>query len=153
MEIISILNRYLAKGILPERTKNGKNYTEDDLISWTYCLHSALHCNVSNVSNGTIVYRGSIKAPPSTWIPGIVFRLPCFVSTSKRIEIAVNFSAGEEGYLFIIKILNNNNWHYYCRDISKESDYAEDEVLITVLCQYRVEEIDGHIIKLTCLGY
>jgi hypothetical protein len=48
-------------------------FSEDELKSWVYCLHSSLQYRTSNVSNGTRVYRGVKLSPPSDWKIGKKF--------------------------------------------------------------------------------
>ncbi len=73
--------------------KNGKvsGFSEDELKSWAYCLHSSLQFRTSNVKNGTVVYRGISVSAPKDWKVGKRFYFGEFVSTSLSEEVAKNF--------------------------------------------------------------
>ena len=129
-----------------------KWFTESELKSWAYCLHSSLQYRTSNVSNGTKVYRGVTLSPPSDWKVGKRFYFGEFVSTSLSEEIAEDFAKG--GPIMIIKIKNNGNGrNNYCRDISDISEYDEEEVLITAFCIFKIIDIEGNYYYLDCEGY
>ena len=78
------LNNYLRIGEV-------SGFTESELKSWAYCLHSSLQYRTSNVSNGTKVYRGVTLSPPSDWKVGKRFYFGEFVSTSLIEEVVKNF--------------------------------------------------------------
>ena len=139
------LNNYLRIGEV-------SGFTESELKSWAYCLHSSLQYRTSNVSNGTKVYRGVTLSPPSDWKVGKRFYFGEFVSTSLNEEIAEDFAKG--GPIMIIKIKNNGNGrNNYCRDISDISEYDEEEVLITAFCIFKITDIEGNYYYLDCEGY
>lgn len=52
------LNNYLRSGEV-------SGFSERELKSWAYCLHSSLQFRTSNVPNGTIVYRRVKNSFPS----------------------------------------------------------------------------------------
>ena len=118
------------------RGNNNTNEDDDnkDLSSWTWCLHKALIRKDTNVEDNTWVYRG-VKNKCNLE-KGEVFYFAEFLSTSLDRKIAERFAQGRT--LFEIKIKNNKKYPY-CRDISKISDYEdEEEVLITAFCKYKV---------------
>ena len=118
------LNNYLRSGEV-----NG--FTERELKSWAYCLHSSLQFRTSNVPNGTIVYRRVKNSFPSNWRRGSVFYFAEFVSTSIYDNCNPQYFGNN---LMEIKITNNGNGgnNNYCRNIAGISKYPnEGEVLIT----------------------
>lgn len=144
------LNQYLYNGKV-------RGFTEKELRSWAYCLHSSLQFRTSNVENGTIVYRGlspDIHAP-SDWKKGSRFYFPNFISASRDLNEAKKFAYGG-GIILCITITNNGNNgnNNYCRDISDISQIkTEKEVLITAFCIYTLDKIEENTYYLTCLGY
>ena len=60
------LNNYLRDGSVMK-------FSEKELRSWAYCLHSSLQFRKSNVPNGTVVYRGISLPAPSNWKVGSRF--------------------------------------------------------------------------------
>jgi hypothetical protein len=140
------LNDYLRSGVV-------RGFTEKELKSWAYCLHSSLQFRTSNVQNGSIVYRRVKNSFPSNWRRGYVFYFAEFVSTSIYSNCNSNYFGNN---VMEIKITNNGNGgnNNYCRNISDISDIpSEGEVLITAFCRFRVEEVSGNRCKLTCIGY
>ena len=140
------LNNYLRYGKV-------SGFSEDELKSWAYCLHSSLQYRTSNVSNGTRVYRGVKLSPPSDWKIGKKFYFGEFVSTSTDEDVAESFSDG--GTLMEIKIKNNgtNGRNNYCRYVGDISDYSdEEEVLITAFCIFKITDIEGNYYYLDCEG-
>ena len=106
-----VINRYTGNDywILNDFIRDGTvtNFKESELKSWAYCLHSSLQYRTSNVSNETIVYRGVNLNAPSDWKVGKRFYFGEFVSTSKSLDVAKNFS--EDGIIMVITIKNNGN--------------------------------------------
>ena len=141
------LNNYLRQGVV-------EFLSEKELKSWAYCLHSSLQYRTSNVSNETIVYRGVNLNAPSDWKVGKRFYFGEFVSTSKSLDVAKNFS--EDGIIMVITIKNNGNDgnNNYCRYIGDISELPEEEeVLFTAFCIFKITKIDGKFYYLDCLGY
>ena len=62
------LNNYLRSGEV-------SGFSERELKSWAYCLHSSLQFITSNIPNGTIVYRRVKNSFPSNWRRGLFFIL------------------------------------------------------------------------------
>ena len=153
-----VINRYTGNDywILNDFIRDGTvtNFKESELKSWAYCLHSSLQYRTSNVSNETIVYRGVNLNAPSDWKVGKRFYFGEFVSTSKSLDVAKNFS--EDGIIMVITIKNNGNDgnNNYCRYIGDISELPEEEeVLITAFCIFKITKIDGKFYYLDCLGY
>ena len=141
------LNHYLRSGEV-------ENFSEKQLKSWAYCLHSSLQYRTSNVSNGTVVYRGVALPAPKDWKVGSRFYFGEFISTSKNIEVAKGFACGET--LLVITIKNNgvSGRNNYCRYIEDITQYkGEDEIIITAFCIFTVKKIDGKTYYLDCEGY
>ena len=147
------LNNYLRDGVVDE------DYTEKELKSWAWCLHSSLQYLKSNVSNGEEVYRGISRYAPSDWRDGSRFYFGEFVSTSVDYSVAERFAKGKT--ILVIKIRNNgdNGNNNYCRDISEISQYTEAEILLTAFCRYEITDIrrgdlyDPDLIYVDCIGY
>ena len=142
---------YLLNEFLRENKIQG--YSEKDLKSWAFCLHSSLQYRTSNVPNGTVVYRGLKNINAGSLKVGFRFYLGEFVSTSLNPNEAENFS---NGLLLVITIKNNgdNGRNNYCRYIGDISEYKyEEEVLITAFCIFVVKGIEGNKIYLDCEGY
>lgn len=158
-----VINKYTGEDYkyLNEYLKTGKvignKFTEKELKSWAYCLHSSLVFRTSNVKNGTIVHRGIRYDPPKDWKVGKRFYFAEFISTSLDEKVAEYFSLGGLGKTILhIKIKNNgtNGHNNYCRYISDISIFKnEKEVLITAFCRYTITKIDGYEIYLDCEGY
>ena len=145
------LNDYLREGY-------ARKYSEKDLKSWAWCLHSSLQYLRSDVSNNTKVYRGINCYAPNNWKEGSRFYFGEFVSTSKSMDIASGFANGKT--ILIIKIKNNGNNgnNNYCRDISYIPKYDEEEILLTAFCRYDITDVrrdsyDEDIFYLDCIGY
>ncbi len=141
------LNSYLRDGTVEMLSKK-------DLKSWAYCLHSSLQFRTSNVSNGTIVYRGISLPAPSNWKVGSRFYFGEFISTSLDINVAKRFAMGET--LLVITIKNNgtpgrNNYCRYVEDITQYK--GEQEIIITAFCIFTIKKIDGKTYYLDCEGY
>ena len=141
------LNNYLRSGEV-------ENFSEKQLKSWAYCLHSSLQYRTSNVKNGTVVYRGISVDAPKDWKVRKRFYFGEFISTSLDINVAKNFSKGVT--LLVITLNNNgvngrNNYCRYVEDISKYS--GEKEVLITAFCIFKITKIDGNTYYMDCEGY
>ena len=152
-----VLNRYTGDEYwyLNNYLRNGKveGFTEKELKSWAYCLHSSLQFRTSNVKNGTVVYRGVATPAPSSWKVGSRFYFPEFVSTSLDYDIAYNFSKGVTMFVITIKNNGNDGRNNYCRNIADISNYDEEEVLITAFCIFTITKIDGNTYYLDCEGY
>jgi len=143
----SYLNNYLRQGTVDK-------FTEKQLKSWAYCLHSSLQFRTSNVSNGTVVYRGIALPAPRDWKVGSRFYFGEFISTSKKISVAQNFACGET--LLIITIKNNGTGgrNNYCRYVEDITQYkGEEEIIITAFCIFTITKIDGKTYYLDCEGY
>ena len=141
------LNDYLRQGDI-------NKFSKKELKSWAYCLHSSLQYRTSNVSNGTVVYRGVSLPAPSDWKVGKRFYFAEFISTSTNIEVAKRFAMGQT--LLVITIKNNGTQgrNNYCRYIEDLTQYkGEDEVLITAFCIFTIKRIDGKTYYLDCEGY
>ena len=141
------LNNYLRKGEV-------KNFTEKELKSWAYCLHSSLTFRTTNVKNGTVVYRGLNISAPKDWKVGKRFYFGEFISTSKNKEVAEGFADGKT--LLVITIKNNGvpGRCNYCRYVEDITEYkGEDEIIITAFCIFTVTKIDGNTYYLDCEGY
>ena len=141
------LNNYLREGKV-------EGFSEKDLKSWAYCLHSSLQFRTTNVKNGTVVYRGISVSAPKDWKVGKRFYFGEFISTSLDINVAKRFSAGVT--LLVITLNNNgvdgkNNYCRYVEDISKY--HGEQEILITAFCIFKITKIDGNTYYLDCEGY
>ena len=132
-----------------------KDFSEEELKSWVYCLHSSLQYRTSNVSNGTVVYRGISLPAPSDWKIGSRFYFGEFISTSLKINVAKGF-AGVRGTLLVITIKNNgtNGRNNYCRYVEDITKYpGEEEILITAFCLFTIKDIDRNTYYLDCEGY
>ena len=152
------INNYLREGKLTP----GK-YTEKEIKSWVWCLHKALTKNISNVSNGSIYYRGVSRKFPDNLGVGSKFYLGEFTSVSEDINVALNFACF--GTLFIIRIENNNKPNFYCYNIKDLSFIkSEREILITSNCTFQITKKEKENknkdnkksvdkIYLTCEGY
>lgn len=148
----SCLNDFLREGIV-------QKFSKSELKSWTYCFHSSLKFENSNVKNGTIVYRG-VKIPaPKDWKVGKRFYFSEFISTSLNLETAQNLAKRNDntyGPLLVIKIKNNgiNGRNNYCRYIEEITQFhGENEVLITAFCIFQITRINGNTYYLDCEGY
>lgn len=145
------LNKYLNLGNV------GGGFSEKELKSWAYCLHSSLQFRKSNVKDGTVVHRGIQFDPPRDWKVGQRFYFPQFISTSKNEDVAKFFATGGIGSTILhITIKNNgtNGHNNYCRYIADISNFkGEEEVLITAFCRFTIKKIDGNEIYLDCEGY
>ena len=142
------LNDYLRQG-----TVEGE-LSRKDLKSWAYCLHSSLQYRTSNVSNGTVVYRGISLPAPRDWKIGSRFYFGEFISTSLNINVAKGFANG--GTLLVITIKNNgtNGRNNYCRQVEDITQYrGEEEIIITAFCIFTIRGIDGNTYYLDCEGY
>lgn len=141
------LNNYLREGKI-------QGFTEKELKSWTFCLHSSLSFLSTNVKEGTVVYRGLSNSVPSDWKVGKQFYFGEFVSTSLSLDVAKSFANG--GPILIITIKNNGvkGRNNYCRSVDDISQYkGEKEVLITAFCIFKITKIVGKNYYLDCLGY
>ena len=141
------LNNYL-------REDKVEGFSEKQLKSWAYCLHSSLQFRTSNVKNGTVVYRGISVAAPKDWKVGKRFYFGEFISTSLDINVAKNFSNGVT--LLVITLNNNgvNGRNNYCRYVEDITQYrGEKEVLITAFCIFKITKIDGNTYYMDCEGY
>ena len=140
------LNQFLRENIV-------EGFSEKDLKSWAYCLHSSLQFRTSNVPNGTVVYRGLYNLNTNALKVGFRFYLGEFVSTSKNLNVAKGFS---DGTILVITLKNNgvNGRNNYCRYVDDISQYkGEEEVLITAFCIFVVKKIEGSTYYLDCEGY
>ena len=141
------LNDYLRDGEV-------NKFPKDELKSWAYCLHSSLQFRTSNVSNGTVVYRGITLPAPKDWKVCKRFYFAEFISTSKDINVAKRFSCGETLLVITIKNNGNNGRNNYCRYVGDISQYkGEEEVLITAFCIFTIKKIDKNTYYLDCEGY
>ena len=90
---------------------------------------------LDNISQGTIVYKGVNKKPPSCWKVGDSFYFPEFVSTSLDLNVAKEFG----DYIFVIK-LNGKGF----KGVERLSIYpSEKEVLINAYSKFKITKIDG----------
>ena len=141
------LNNFLREGKV-------EGFSEKQLKSWAYCLHSSLQFRTSNVKNGTVVYRGISISAPKDWKVGKRFYFGEFISTSLDIDVAKRFSSGVT--LLVITLKNNgvNGRNNYCRYVEDITKYpGEEEVLITAFCIFKITKIDGNTYYLDCEGY
>ena len=135
--------RYINNYLRDQNSLNKNIFTEEEIISWIYCLQLALTRNI-NIEDDIIVYRGLKNRKFSTNIGiGSKFYLREFVSTSKKRSIAEGFVEGK-GTLLIIKIKNNGtnqlpNYCYYIEDITCYKN--EFEVLFCSHCYFSVTNI------------
>ena len=132
------INNYLREG----KIENNSKYTEKELKSWAWCLHSALTTRKSTVLNGSTYYRGvSLKFDQNLGV-GSKFIFGEFTSVSEDKNVALGFAG--YGTLFIIRIENNNYPNFYCNKISDLSDFKnEKEILITSNCTYSITGIEN----------
>ena len=117
-------------------------------------MHISLQFSTSNVSNGTVVYRGVTLPAPKDWKVGSQFYFREFISTSKNIEVAKGFACGKT--LLLITIKNNgisvtNNYCRYVEDIIQYK--GEDEIIIIAFCIFTIKKIDGKNYYLDCESY
>ena len=92
--------------------------------------------NLTNINEGTIVYRGIKIKPPSSLKVGDQFYLAEFVSTSLDINVAK--SMGQ--YIFIITLYGKG-----CKGVDKLSYYpSEKEVLINAYSKFKITKISGN---------
>ena len=126
------LNNYLRTGKLINNSK----YTEKEIKSWAWCLHSSLTNRKSNVKNGSIFYRGVSRKFPDELGIASKFIFAEFTSVSEDKKVAKSFA--RNGTLFIIRIENNDN-PFYCYNVAELSLYKhEKEILITSNCTYQI---------------
>ena len=137
--------------------RNVNNFTNESKSN-VWCLHKAITNSQSNVTNGTMVYRGVCFKLPNNIGVGTKFYFPEFLSTSTDINIAKDIAM--DGTLMYISILNNgtNGKKVYCRNIEYISDYPfQKEILFTSYCQFKVTKIEKtpnlDIMHLTCEGH
>ena len=151
------INEYLRTG-----QSNYNKYSENQLMSWVWCLHSALRnfkgdkSKIGLVDDNTIVYRGcTVGFDKNKYQVGSQFYFGEFISTSKSKEIAINFGGSQN--LMIITITNNKkkNYCYYVKNISAYQ--TEEEIIITAFCNFLITKYEYssgiNIIYLVCLGY
>ena len=149
------INNYLREGKLNINSK----YTEDEIKSWTWCLHKVLTTRISNVQNGSTFYRGVSRKFPNGLGKGSKFIFSEFISVSEDKNVALGFAGN--GTLFYVRIENNNKPNYYCYNIYKVSQYQnEREILITSNCTFHITNIINSLKKdgvdeiyLTCEGF
>ena len=153
------INNYLREG----KIGNNSKYTEKEIKSWAWCLHNSLTKRKSNVTNGSIYYRGVSRKFPKDFGVGSKFIFGEFTSVSEDKNVALNFAGN--GTLFIVRIENNNNPNYYCYNICDLSHYkSEKEILITSNCTFHItkkknknkkddEKNSVDKIYLTCEGF
>lgn len=137
-----------------KKIEKGK-YSEKDIKSWIWCLDKSLKSQ-SNVSNGKILYCCQRSKFSEELKVGNKFIFGYFLSTSVSIEFAKMFA--DEGTLFIIKIENNDEPNFYCKNIDDISIYQdEEEVLFNFNCIFEITKREKdrpyEKIYLTCLGY
>ena len=89
------INNFLREGKL---NKNSK-YTEQEIKSWSWCLHKALTSRISNVKNGSIFYRGLTRKFPSNLGVGSKFIFSEFISVSEDKNVVLSF-AGNVTFFF-----------------------------------------------------
>ena len=91
---------------------------------------------VINIKEGTVVYIGIKKQPPSSWKVGDIFYFPEFISTSLDINISKNFGK----FIFVITIYGKG-----FKGIEKLSDYpSEKEVLLCAYSKFKISKINGN---------
>ena len=149
----SEINYYLREGKL----KLNNYFNKQQIKSWVWCLHKALNRKKSNVSNGTICYRGVARKFPDNLGIGSKLIFVEFTSTSINKKVALNFAQNQT--LFKIRIENNNSPNCYCYKIDKISNYEEEEeILITSNCIFQITKKDKKKdgitkVNMTCKGY
>lgn len=140
------LNNYLRTGKV-----SGNKFTEQELISWAYCLFISLRLPINRVDNYTTVWKGISNCKvPKNWKKGYTFVFNEFVSTSVNKNVAKRFSNGG----IILTITLTNTYENYCRFIGDISQYKdEEEILIISGCKFTITDIDGNNYYLECYGY
>ena len=144
-----MLNDYLRKDVINEK------YTESQLKSWVWLLHSAIIMDSNNsrkVNKDQIVYKG-INKPSSNidWKIGDEFCFAEFLSTSKNFFIAKRFALGN--IILVIRLRSTRQECDYCKYIEDITQYkGEEEVLINPYCLYKVKKIKGNTFYLDCYG-
>ena len=155
-EDYKVFNKYLLFKEVDEES----GYTEKDIKSFIWCLHSTLinyykdvHSDkLETIKDGETVYRKTDKTFDfEKYGKGSQFYLANFISTSKN----TNYTGI---YRMNIKIRNNekNNYCYYIKNISDIP--GEEEVLISPFTSFIITNItennDGNkIVDLECIGY
>ena len=154
------LKEYLLK------KKINIGYTEEQLQSWIWCLHKSLTDlsvkteNMELVKDNSEVFSGMCidkSVLNEEFQIGRRLYFGKFLSTSPSRDLA-EFYTFEEGFLFIIKIKNNERSNY-CYNIRKISHFRdnEDEVLITAFALFQITNIVEREpiseIYLDCLGF
>ena len=152
-----VLKLYSQASTINTFLRNPSSFTNDSKSN-VWCLHKAITQSKSNVTNGTMVYRGVCFKLPNNIGVGTKFYFPEFLSTSTDINIAKDIALS--GTLMHISILNNgtNGKKVYCRNIEYISDYPfQKEILFTSYCQFKVTKIEKtpnlDILHLTCEGH
>ena len=152
-----VLKLYSQASTINTFLRDPSNFTNDSKSN-VWCLHKAITQSKSNVTNGTMVYRGVCFKLPNNIGVGTKFYFPEFLSTSTDINIAKDIALS--GTLMHISILNNgtNGKKVYCRNIEYISDYPfQKEILFTSYCQFKVTKIEKtpnlDILHLTCEGH
>lgn len=153
------INTYLRTGQKYEYDKEHdwfrpRNYSFDELDSWTWCLHKEICSRYPNVQNGIITYRGIRNVTlPNSFKVGATFAFAEFLSTSTNINISKKFlkdsktTDNDHKIIFYIKILNNGvnshkNYCRYIRDISLSPE--QEEILFTTCCFFKVTSIENY---------
>ena len=92
--------------------------------------------NLTNINEGTIVYRGIKIKPPSSLKVGDQFYLAEFVSTS----LDINVAKGMGQYIFVITLYGKG-----FKGVDKLSYYpGEKEVLINAYSKFKITKISGN---------
>ena len=149
--------------------KIDKDYTENQLQSWVWCLHKSLTDislrtqKMELVRDNTIVYSGmciDTNVLNEEFQKGRKLYFGKFLSTSIDREVSERFAC-DKGFLFIINIKNNESSNY-CYKISKISHFNqennnEEEILITAFALFQITNIvkkeNLYEIHLDCLGF
>ena len=156
--------RHINEYLRVKKLRDEKILNEEQIKSWIFCLQRALLRN-KNVKEDQEVYRGIDKPFPKNLGIGSTFYFREFISTSTKIEFALNWihknKKLDRGTLLIIKIKNNGNnnnlnYCYYIEDIT--TCHKEYEILISSHCLFTVTNIEHKeknidYVYLTCLGF
>ena len=153
------INTYLRDEKMYEYDKENdwftpRNFTLNELNSWTWCLHKEITSRTSNVQNGTLTYRGVRNVTlPNSFKVGTIFGFSEFLSTSTDIKISKQFlqlstnNENDSKIIFFITITNNgvNSHKNYCLDIEDISLSPEQkEILFTTCCFFTVTSIENY---------
>ncbi len=153
----------LNSGVIQTKLQCYQEYSEEEVESMIWCLHSSLINYEKNISlrnlklvkDGTKVYRGQTTILDLDKVKiGEKFDLAQFVSTTPSISSAKTH--GDNIMIITIKNNEKNNYCYFIQNCSILPE--EEEILITcfstfVLTKVRNDEKGNFIYELDCLGY